>query len=711
MYFSDAFRKVVNENGRTIVVDSKLIDLIESYHGFNDFPELKSILIAIQTEGFAKLLESVQSCQKDYADIAMALYNKYNFNPDDINRALDAFQYYLGDNDTTANEEFNLDDAWIDEYGVKYSYDKKRLLKADESLVNYQILPGTEIICKGAFNECYELKSICFPDGLTHIGEDAFYYCQDLSSVTFVDSIEFIGNSAFSNCRMLTSVVLPKKLKYLGSHAFSTCTKIESISIPYSLEYIGDYAFEDCFKLQSICLPQSLKYLGRNPFCGCRELTSVDCNSSFFKISNHAIYDKSGELLICYFGNDEEVVLPDGLVYIGAMALERKRQIKKINLPDSLIFIANFALRYCSSINEVIFPEKLIWIGEQAFNGCRGINQIEFLGNPKVTCDTALGSLDSLETIELPEGLEVLGHGTFFLCKNLRSVKLPNTLKHIWNVVFYGCESLESVNLPQSVLTFGEDVFKGCDLLSSITIPIGSHNYFEGLLSPEYHHLLVENNNYGINTHKDVKNDFRIKSLQRIEEELISEFTIDSMMGGQKEISHPDYSTVPSLRKLQAEYAYRCLSTKKFLLSDKAMPFSSDGFIAKTVKSKIYDYASNVSNRNCKALHEIYNAKEIHILAEQISMFAHYTLFEQTIDNMSIENNNDLTIDTEFVSSRIAFYVLFTIMVNKNVHIDMYDSLFVQAWFYYFDNWAERDNRILQRFNDMRQEYSDILRP
>ncbi|MBQ7280165.1 MAG: leucine-rich repeat protein [Bacteroidales bacterium] len=74
---------------------------------------------------------------------------------------------------TTPTEE-DFKNAWTDEYGAKYSQDRKRLLKGPNNLEEYTILQGTTVICDGAFVGCKSLKQINIPNSVTHIGDYAF---------------------------------------------------------------------------------------------------------------------------------------------------------------------------------------------------------------------------------------------------------------------------------------------------------------------------------------------------------------------------------------------------------------------------------------------------------------------------------------------------------------------------------------------------------
>lgn len=100
----------------------------------------------------------------------------------------------------------NIQDAFIDEYGVKYSKDGLRLLKAPKELKEYVIREGTKVICVGAFWHCENLSNIKFPNTIQYIGYCAFGYCMCLSSIKLPESVFSIGAMAFSNCYIITIV-------------------------------------------------------------------------------------------------------------------------------------------------------------------------------------------------------------------------------------------------------------------------------------------------------------------------------------------------------------------------------------------------------------------------------------------------------------------------------------------------------------------------
>ena len=83
-----------------------------------------------------------------------------------------------------------------DEFGVKYSKDWKRLLRAPESLSGkYSIRKGVKVIGDRAFCGCTSLTNINIPNSVTTIGDRDFVDCKSLTSITIPNSVvTIIGN-------------------------------------------------------------------------------------------------------------------------------------------------------------------------------------------------------------------------------------------------------------------------------------------------------------------------------------------------------------------------------------------------------------------------------------------------------------------------------------------------------------------------------------
>ncbi len=74
-------------------------------------------------------------------------------------------------------------EAVKDKYGVSYTKDWKKLIRAPEQLTSYTIKEGTKVIGDRAFSWCESLESIYIPNSVTSIGDDAFYECSKLKSI------------------------------------------------------------------------------------------------------------------------------------------------------------------------------------------------------------------------------------------------------------------------------------------------------------------------------------------------------------------------------------------------------------------------------------------------------------------------------------------------------------------------------------------------
>ena len=184
----------------------------------------------------------------------------------------------------------DLANAWMDEFGVMYSSDRKRLLRASSELTDYSIKPGTFVICDLAFQQkiltsiripdsvrsigkgaffCCGFTFIHIPDSVTSIGKDAFMGCR-FTSIHIPDSVTSIGKGAFS-LSSLKSIHLPKNLISIESHVFWGCKAITSIHIPNGIVSIGDNAFQDCSSLYSVSIPDSVTSIGNCVFEDCRK--------------------------------------------------------------------------------------------------------------------------------------------------------------------------------------------------------------------------------------------------------------------------------------------------------------------------------------------------------------------------------------------------------------------------------------------------------
>ena len=125
---------------------------------------------------------------------------------------------------STETTEEELKEALVDEWGVKYSKDGRKLLEAPGELSGaYSVKEGTKIICDSAFWYCSSLSEIVIPSSVTSIGDSAFYGCNSLSEIVIPSSVTSIGDRAFYGCNSLSEIVIPSSVTSIGDSAFYGC--------------------------------------------------------------------------------------------------------------------------------------------------------------------------------------------------------------------------------------------------------------------------------------------------------------------------------------------------------------------------------------------------------------------------------------------------------------------------------------------------------
>ena len=372
---------------------------------------------------------------------------------------------------TKATKE-DLKDAIEDEYGVKYSRDGKKLLRASyySSLREYVVREGTEVICDYAFWLCESLQSITIPNSVTSIGDGAFKMCKSLQSVTIPNSVTSIGKEAFSSCDSLQSITIPNSVKSIGNRAFYLCESLQSVTIPNSVTSIGDGAFRGCDSLQSVTIPNSVTSIGNKAFNDCKSLQSI--------------------------------TIPNSVKSIGDGAFRECDSLQSITIPNSVTSIGEGAFSTCVSLQSVTIPNSVRNIGNHAFFGCnicfficnstyfqnddvclfnkdktaivsRIKDCVNYIIPNSVTSigDDAFSGCESLQSVTIPNSVTSIGYEAFSRCTSLQCVTIPNSVKSIGIGAFSGCESLQSVTIPNSVTSIGDGAFSRCESLQSITIP------------------------------------------------------------------------------------------------------------------------------------------------------------------------------------------------------------------------------------------------
>lgn len=131
-----------------------------------------------------------------------------------------------------------------------------------------------------------------------------------------------------------------------------------------------------------------------------------------------------------------------------------------------------------SNIETVTLPDTIEMIGEGAFKNCKKLKSVHGLENCnglKEIKAYTFSYCEALQEISFPNTIESMGSSAFEECTNLRYVYgLENCtkLKEIQTMAFMACEKLEKIRLPEGLEIIGESAFRFCsDNLRNINIP------------------------------------------------------------------------------------------------------------------------------------------------------------------------------------------------------------------------------------------------
>ena len=274
-----------------------------------------------------------------------------------------------------------------------------------------------------------KIVAVTVPEGVKALNY-TFYGFQDLIRVTLPGSLTAIGASAFSNCGSLTRLDIPDGVTSIGSSAFSGCSALASVSIPESVSSIGSGAFYECKRLTSVAIPEGVSSIGDSTFQSCECLTSVS--------------------------------IPGSVASIGRGAFWGCTSLASITIPEGVTSIGDRAFNFCNILTNISIPSTMESIGSDAFSGYHFSNaqtsvsitdiaawcRISFKdneSNPLNSVGTLYLNGTKVETLEIPEGTQVISQYAFINARCIKRVALPKSLIGVAGNAFSGCTGIEKV--------------------------------------------------------------------------------------------------------------------------------------------------------------------------------------------------------------------------------------------------------------------------
>jgi len=188
---------------------------------------------------------------------------------------------------------------------------------------------------------------------LINIGQGAFSGTA-ITSITIPDSVISLGDGVFSSCFDLTQVNIGSGLTTIPRFSFYYCSSLESITIPANITLIEDSAF-DRSGLSSIVFKNTSVEIDDDVFFLTPLLNNASTAEDFLIIDN---------ILICYYGQDSSVTIPDGIVNIAGGAFSG-HDLEEIIIPDGVTIIGSYAF-YKTGLTSITIPKSVVKIGVAA---------------------------------------------------------------------------------------------------------------------------------------------------------------------------------------------------------------------------------------------------------------------------------------------------------------------------------------------------------
>ena len=213
-----------------------------------------------------------------------------------------------------------------------------------------------------------------------------------------------------------------------------------------------------------------------------------------------------------YHGTEADVVIPEGVVIIGADVFKGNASIKTVTFPATVTTIERGAFQDSSLqsviLNEglqkidnnafrktplgklldtgrvelgvVTIPSTVQYIGTSAFEGCAYLGEVVFQNGENKTLDIqssilykVFGDCKNLTRVVFPDRLKSIPDYAFSGCTNLKETVFGNGLEKICNAAFEACSSLQTIELPASVVEISWYAFQNCVSLEAAALNEG----------------------------------------------------------------------------------------------------------------------------------------------------------------------------------------------------------------------------------------------
>ena len=135
-------------------------------------------------------------------------------------------------------------------------------------------------------------------------------------------------------------------------------------------------------------------------------------------------------------------------------------------------------LRYTGYDEDVKVPEQLKGLTVktlyQTFSDSNILETVVLPDTLEIIDNMAFWKCINLKSVEIPEGVTTLGRCSFGGCSTLEKIEFPETLETVDDMVFIGCSGLTELKFGKNLKTIGSQAFTACVKLQKVSVPRGT---------------------------------------------------------------------------------------------------------------------------------------------------------------------------------------------------------------------------------------------
>jgi hypothetical protein len=204
-------------------------------------------------------------------------------------------------------------------------------------------------------------------------------------------------------------------------------------------------------------------------------MTGSDSDDDISRIAHLSLTDSSVETnrdQSSFSDNNEESnACLISFIYNGGIHDVVPEGVHHIRVDPSVRRIRRKAFQSCFNLKTLQLNEGLEVIGQDAFNNCDCLYKVTI---PSTVYDIKRGSFYeccNLLEVNIPDGLQIIGARAFAGCSNLMRIKIPSAVNEIRTGAFCDCRALAAAEFSEGLQRIGVYAFGSCFKLESVWIP------------------------------------------------------------------------------------------------------------------------------------------------------------------------------------------------------------------------------------------------